>query len=128
MAFQDAPIHPEPMRKINSGLGVSKTGAMTLQVETGSVKDYQIGVTYMLASAQSHTFTSDATYAKRCFLGLINNGVTTDIWADEYLLDGLEQPADPPTGYTLIQALAWFDMDAGETDLDNATIYRRTWA
>jgi len=127
MAFQDMPLDPKLLGKIISGLAVSKTAAMTLQVATGSVENYRADTTYTLGSAQSHVFTSDSTYAKRAQLSLINNGSITDIWADEYLLDGLEGPAPPPTGYTVIQALAWFEIAAGETDLDNSTIYRRTW-
>jgi hypothetical protein len=127
MAFQDAPIHPGLLGFIMSGLGVSKTAAMTLEVATGSAEDYRIGETYTLSSSQNHVFTSDATYAKYAQISLVDNGSITDIWVDEYKLDGDEGPADPPSGYKVIQSLAWFEIAAGETNLDNSTIFRRTW-
>lgn len=127
MAFQDVPIRPEPMGKIITGLAVSKTAAMALQVAPGVVDAYWEVVLYTLESAQSHVFTSHATYAKRAQISLIGNDITTDIWVDAYLLDGLKEAADPPAGYRIIQDLVWFEIAAGETDLDNSTIYRRTW-
>ena len=127
MAFQDMPFDAKLVGFIMSGLAVSKTAAMTLQVAPGSAEDYRTATTYTLSSAQSHVFTSDVTYKKRAQISLVDNGSITDIWVDEYLLDGLEEPAYPPAGYSVIQALAWFEIPIGETDLDNATIYRRTW-
>jgi hypothetical protein len=127
MSFVDVPLYAGALGKAVAGLVLSKTGAMVLEVATGSVVDHNSGDTYTLSSAQDHVFTSDSTHAKRVQILLVENGTTTDIWVDEFLLDDLTRPADIPSGYSMILDLGWFDFEAAETDLDNATIYRREW-
>ena len=125
MAFVDKNLKAGLIGKTVSGFDISQTAAMTLQVASGSVTLHSTGVIYTLAAAESHVFTSDPSNVKRCFMGIINNGATTDLWVDEYINDGNTTQADPPAGYSLIHALAWFDIAAGETDLVNSTINRR---
>lgn len=128
MAFVDHPIDDGLIGKTVSGLAVSQPAAMQLQVATGSVLVHQTGTTYTLATAQSHTFTSDSTYKKQCFVALVDNGTTTDIWVDEYLDDGTRTRADPPTGYSVIQDLAWFEIAVSETNIvTGGTVNRRTF-
>ena len=127
MAFQDIPLKAGKSGLTVSGLSLVKTAAMTLEVAAGSVKLHKSGVTYTLGSAQSHAFASDPSLPTKIFMGLVDNGGTTDLWVDAYVDDGAKAEADPPSGYTLIVALAWFTIPAAEIDLANATIRRRTW-
>lgn len=127
MAFTDLPLSEGLVGKIVSGLALSQTAAMTLQVAAGSIALQQNGVTYTLGSAQSQVFVADATYPKQCLMAIIDNGVTTDLWVDDYVDDGLNVRGSIPAGYIFIQALAWFSIAANETDLANATINRRTF-
>lgn len=127
MAFMDLDLIAGLVGKSVSGLGMSKTAAMTLEVATGSVTTFQDAVTYTLASAQNHVFSADATNPTQVFMGLIDNGSITDLWVDTYVDDGLNQQGALPAGYKLILAFAWFSIPANETNLDNTTICRRTW-
>ena len=127
MSFSDKPLLQGLVGKTVSGLALSQTALMTLEVASGSVALQQDGVTYTLASAQSHVFTSDATFQTQCFIGLIDNGATTDIWVDEYVDDGFNTRGAIPAGYELISAVGWFAIPVNETDLANATINRRVW-
>lgn len=108
-------------------LGLSKTSAMTLELAAGSVKLHKNGVTYTLATPQSHAFSSDLALPTRVFMALVDNGANTDLWVDAYVDDGNTVQSKPPTGYRHVLDVAWFTIDAAETDLDNATIKRRTW-
>ncbi len=125
MAFVDKDLLGGLILRSMSGLVITQPAAMQLQVASGSVINLQTGVTYTLGAAQSHTFSSDPTDPSVCFVALIDNGASTDIWFDEYIDTGANTRAAVPTGYTLIQALAWFSIAAGEIDLVNATINRR---
>jgi len=127
MAFSDHELFAGLAGKTVSGLTLSKTAAMTLELATGSVILHRTGVTHTLAAAQSHVFTSDPTKPTRVFMGLVDNGTTKDLWVDSYVDDGSKIQANPPTGYSLILPVAWFTIAAGETDLANAAINRRVW-
>ena len=127
MAFTDIELNSGLAGFSISGLTLSKTALLTLEVASGSVTVHQTGSTYTLATAQDHSFTADATNSKKVFMGLIDNGTTTDLWVDSYIDDGNTQRAAPPSGYNLIREIAWFDLAANETDLDNSTIYRRAY-
>ncbi len=125
MAFQDVQLIGGQVGRTMINLAITKTAALTLQVAVGSVTLHATGVTYTLEGTQSHTFTPDATRKKMIFMGLINNGVSTDLWVDEHVVDGKLGRARVPNGYTLIQDLAWFELAAAEVDILNATVYRR---
>jgi hypothetical protein len=127
MAFVDHQINAGLCGKTVSGLGLTKTAAMTLEVASGSVTDHQTGTTYTLASAQNHVFTSDSTDPKNAFMAVIDNGSTTDLWVDEYVDDGTLMRDDPPSGYSVVLEIGWFSFAANETDLDNASINRRVY-
>lgn len=127
MAFTDMNLIAGLVGKAVTGLGLTKTAALTLEVATGSVTHHRTGTTYTLASAQSKVFTPDTTYAKQVFMAIIDNGSTTDLWVDGYLDDGLSTKGDPPSGYSEVLTIGWFLLAANETDLDNSTIYRRVY-
>jgi hypothetical protein len=127
MAFVDLPLKSGPSGLSVSGLGLSKTGPLTLELGTGSVSKHRDGLAHVLAAAQSHTFTPDPTNATRVFMALVNNGGSVDLWVDAYVDDGETVRGDPPSGYEVVLELTWFTIAAGETDLANATINRRTW-
>lgn len=127
MSFVDFPLNAGEAGLTVSGLALSQTAAMTLQVASGSATTHQDGVTHTLAAAESQTFAADATNPTEVFMALIDNGVNVDLWVDAYVDDGLTQQADVPAGYELILAFAWFSIPANETDLANVTINRRTW-
>lgn len=109
-----------------TGLGISKTGAMTLEVAAGSVdKD---GTTHVLSAAQNHIFSSNPAQITRCWIALIEDGAGgVDIWVDEFVSKSGKTRGNVPGGWNFVCELAWFDIAAGETDLDNATIVRRLW-
>jgi hypothetical protein len=100
---------------------------MTLELAAGSVNRHGTGTTFTLGAAQSHVFTSDPSLPTKVFMGLIDNGATTDLWVDAYVDDGLTVKGDPPSGYELVLEVAWFTIAAAETDLANPSIKRRTW-
>ncbi len=127
MAFQDVPLIAGLVGKSVSGLGVSQTAPMTLEVATGSVVTLEDGVTHTLSTAESQVFTADATDPKIVRMGLIDNGVNVDVWIDEYIDDGFNNGAPIPAGYEYIADIAWFQIAANETDLLNGTVSRRTW-
>lgn len=127
MAFQDAPMTACLVGKTVSGLGLSQIAAMTLEVATGSVVTHSDGVTHTLTPAVSQIFTADATYPTVVSIGLIDNGVSVDVWIDDYVDDGFNVQASIPSGYEYIADIAWFQIAANETDLSNGTINRRTW-
>lgn len=127
MSFVDQELNMGLVGKSATGLGVSQTAPMTLEVEAGEVTTFQDGVTHALSPAESQVFTADATFPKQVFMALIDDGATVDLWVDEYLDDGLNTRGAIPAGFTLIQALAWFSIAANETDLINGTINRRTF-
>ena len=127
--FADYPIIASLAGLSVSGLGLSKTAAMTLQVATGSVTPQTTGIASTLGSAQSKVFVADSTYPKQISMGLIDNGTTVDLWVDEYVDpgDGSMVQGDPPTGYRAVLALAWFTLPAGTTDLTDVVINRRVY-
>jgi hypothetical protein len=127
MAFVDQELNMGLVGKSASGLAVSQTAAMTLEVATGAITTFQDGVTHTLGAAESQLFVADATLPKQVFVGLIDDGVDVDVWIDEYLDDGFNARGPVPTGFALIQALAWFAIAANETDLINGDLYRRTF-
>lgn len=127
MGFFDQSMFAAPTGKTVSGLALTKTAAMTLEVATGSVTRQAPGVTSSLDAAESHVFTADSSLPKQVFLGLITNETDTDLWVDEYVDDGSTVRADVPTGWTLIADIGWFTIPAAETNLDNTTINRRVW-
>ncbi len=127
MAFADKPIHPHVQGKTITGLAVSKTAAMTLEVASGTIQVHQDGVTHTLDAAASHVFAADGVNITRCFMGIVTNDVTVELWVDSYVDDGITTKGDPPAGFRLLQAVAWFDIAVSETDLVNSTINRRTF-
>ncbi len=127
MTFSDKPIRPHVQGKNVTGLAASQTAAMTLQIASGSITVYQDGLTHTFSPAASHVFVADSTYVTRCFLGIVTDDVTVELWVDAYLDDGLTTKGDPPAGFRLLQAVAWFDIAISETDLVNSTINRRTF-
>ena len=127
MAFADKQLIAGVVGKTVSGLALTKTAAMTLEVATGTVTTHNDGVAHTLAAAVSHVFTADGADVTRVFMALIDNGVSVDVWIDAYVDDGLNRRADIPAGFTVIAGIAWFSIAASETDLDNSTINRRTW-
>lgn len=127
MVFSDKLLIAGLVGKTVTGLGLSQTAPMTLEVAAGTVTTHKDGVAHTLAAATPHIFTADATLSKRIFMGIIDDGVTVDLWIDEYIDDGAEVRADVPAGFTLVADVAWFSIAASETDLVNSTINRRTW-
>ncbi len=127
MAFTDRNLNAGQAGVTVSGLGLTKTAALTLEVASGSATHHDTGTTYTLGSAQNKVFTADSTDVKQVFLAIIDNGSTTDLWVDSYVEDGLTGRADPPSGYTRVLTIGWFEIAANETDLDNSTIYRRVY-
>jgi hypothetical protein len=127
MAFQDLPMKAGPSGRSVTGLALSKTAVMTLELAAGTVSVHKSGQAYTLASAQSHAFSSDPSQPTQVFMGLIDNGSITDLWVDAFVDDGKTVQAKPPSGYELVLEVAWFTIAAGETDLDNGTIHRRVW-
>jgi hypothetical protein len=127
MAFQDVPMKAGQAGRSISGLGLTKTAAMTLEVAAGSTSLHRSGVTYTLGSSQSHAFSADSTNPTQVFMGLIDNGSVTDIWVDAYVDDGKTVQGEPPAGYELVLETAWFTIAPAETDLANAAISRRVW-
>lgn len=127
MAFQDAPLIAGLVGKSVSGLALSQTAPMTLEVATGSVVTLDDGVTHTLSAAVSQAFTADATYAKNVRMALIDNGVSVDVWIDDYVDDGYNNGASIPAGYECVADIGWFQIAANETDLLNGTVSRRTW-
>ena len=127
MTFADKDMIVGQIGKTISGLTLSKTAAMTLEVASGSVTIHQDGYVYTLDTAESHAFTADTKDSTHVIMGIITNDAGTDLWIDKYVDDGKTMRGVPPTGYELILDIAWFTIDANETDLDNVTIYRRNW-
>lgn len=127
MSFADYPIVASLAGLSVSGLTLSKTAALTLEVATGTVTHTVTGLSSTLSAAQNHVFTADATYDKQVYMAIIDNGTTVDLWVDSYVDDGSKVRADPPTGYRDVLTLAWFTLSANETDLDNAIINRRVY-
>jgi len=125
MAFVDISLLGGPIGKTVVGLELSLTAAMTLEVATGTVTLHHTGGVYTLASAQSHALVADATFDTVCWVAIIDNGSSTDIWVDAYVDDGDTGRADVPGGYVEVHGLAWFTIPPGETDLANVTINRR---
>jgi hypothetical protein len=127
MAFNDVPMKAGQSGKTVSGLGLSKTGAMTLELAAGNVNLHRSGGVVTLGAAQSHAFTADPTNPTQVFMALITDGVDVDLWVDAFVDDGRTVQAKPPAGYVVAMEVAWFTIQAAETNLDNATINRRTW-
>jgi hypothetical protein len=125
--FADHPIIAGQAGLTVNGLTLSKTAALTLELATGDATPQQTGITSTLATAQDHVFVPDATYSKKIWMGLIDNGTTVDLWVDSYVDDGTKIQAEPPAGYRVVLALAWFTLPANETDLDNVVINRRVY-
>lgn len=128
MSFADKQLIAAKLSKSVTGLDLTQTAAMTLEVAIGSVTTYDDGVTHTLAVAEAHVFTADSTYLTRVLMALIDNGATVDVWIDTYVDDGLNERGGIPAGYNIIADIAWFEIAANETDLVNATINRRVWA
>lgn len=124
MSFNDVLASGGTIGKTVTGLGVTATASLTLQVADGTVLEQQTGITFTFTN-QSHTFVSDPTYPTQVFMGVIDNGTSTDLWVDAFVQNGKLNQSDVPSGYRLIQELVWFTMAVGETDLNNTTIYRR---
>ena len=127
MAFVDKQLNAGTDGKTVTALGLTKTAPMTLEVAAGSVKLHATGVTYTLAAAESHVFTADSTNPTRVLMALIDNGTTTDLWVDAYVVDGLNEKGKIPAGYSYIADIGWFDIAANETDLLNGDVNRRVW-
>lgn len=128
MAWNDLPLNAGAVGKTVSGLGLTQTAAMTLEVAAGSVVTHADGVTHTFTPLQNHTFSADATNPTQVFMGIISNGIgTVDLWVDVYVDDGFTKRADIPAGFSLVAEVAWFTIAANETDLINGTLNRRTW-
>jgi hypothetical protein len=129
MAFVDHPLHFGLAGKQVSGLGLTQTAAMTLEVASGSVVEQRTGTTHSLASAQSHVFAADGSNVTKVVVYLItDDGSNVDVWIDSFVDDGTKVHADVPSGFRVVHDIAWFDIAANETDLLNGTINRRTAA
>lgn len=129
MAFVDQELNAGLSGKTVTGLALSQTAAMTLEVATGTVSLHQDGSSHTLSAAQSHVFTADSTNPTQVFIALISDdGVNVDVWIDAYVDAGLTQHADVPTGFRVVADIAWFTIAANETDIVvNGTVNRRTW-
>jgi hypothetical protein len=63
-----------------------------------------------------------------CLLYKSGGTPEVDVWSDSFALDttllkdATNQHGPPPNGYQEIVMLAWFQIPANETDLDNTTI------
>ena len=127
--FADYPIRMGLAGLVVTGLTLSKTAAMTLELAAGDVTPQETGFASTLGAAQNHVFAADATYPKQVSVGLIDNGTTVDLWVDEYVDkgDGATIHGNPPAGYRAVLSIAWFTLEAGETDLANAVINRRVY-
>lgn len=128
MAFNDFPLDSHPLNKEITGLGVTQTAAMTLQVAAGSVTEFSTGAAHALGAAETHVFTADATYPTQVSIGLItDDGANVDVWVDSYVDDGFATHGAVPAGFRLLAGLAWFSIAANETDLINGDLNRRVW-
>ena len=127
MAFVDAPLIAGLLGKSVSGLALTQTAVMTLEVAAGEVETFQDGVTHTLGSAVSEVFTADSTFPTNVRMALIDNGANVDVWIDTYVDDGFNVGAPVPTGYVVVADIAWFQIAANEVDLLNGTVSRRTW-
>lgn len=129
MAFVNYPLDFGAAGRSVSGLDLTKTAALTLEVAAGSVTEHGTGTTHTLASAESHVFAADSTNPTQVLMAIISDdGSNVDLWVDAFVDDGTKSHADPPAGFRVVHDVAWFTLAAGETDLDNATINRRTAA
>lgn len=127
MAFTDRNLDAGRAGLTVSGLGLTKTAALTLEVASGSVTHHSTGTMYTLTSAQNKVFTADSTDIKQVFMAIIDNGTTTDLWVDSYVDDGLTGRADPPSGYIRVLTIGWLEIAVDETVIDNGTIFRRVY-
>ena len=127
MAFNDLSILDNLLGKKVTGLDVTKTGPMRLEVAAGSVLFYNTGQTFTMASGDSHTFASDSGNITRAFMAVVGSGSTASLWVDEYVDDGTNEQAAVPSGYKVIAELAWFNTPVDETNLNNTTINRRIY-
>jgi hypothetical protein len=126
MAFVDYALDYGITGKDVSGLGLTKTAAMTLEVATGSVTEQKTGTTHTLTAAQSHVFTADGSNITMVKILLItDDGSNVDVWIDTYVDDGTKIHDGCPSGFRVIHDIAWFKIAANETDLANSTINRR---
>lgn len=127
MAFIDKALIAPLMKKKVEGLAISNPDGMTLTVASGSVHLWQTGQTYVLDTEQSHTFTPHNKWKKVCFIGIISNDTTTDLWVDEYIHHGANIQGDPPDGYKLHLTLAWFEIEPNVVDFSTTVINRRVY-
>ena len=125
--FNDIPLKAGLAGLKIDGLGLTKTGVMTLALAAGSVDRHNDGGVFSLGASQSHTFVADSALPTEVFMGLISNGVDTDLWVDVYVDDGLTVRGDPPQGHELVLEAAWFTIPAAEVNLDNVSMNRRVW-
>lgn len=127
MAFKDFTINTNLLGKKITGLDVTKTGPMRLEVAVGSVLFYNTGQTFTMASGDSHIFSADSSNIKTVFMGVVGSGSAANVWIDRFVDDETNERALAPSGYKLIAELAWFDIAVDETNLNNSTINRRVY-
>jgi len=125
--FKDLALYQQALGIKVVGFDLTNPNGLTLEVSAGSVGVDRIGQTFTLASSQSHTFSSHNKWKKRCFMGVISNGTTTDLWVDEFIHDGKTNKSALPSGYTLYLTLAWFEILPGAVDFSESIINRRIY-
>lgn len=127
MPFADYPLDAHPLNKNVTGLGVTQSAPMTLEVAAGNVQEYDTGETYPLAAPEPLVFTADPVLPTQVFMAFIASDTDCYVWADTYLDDGLNGRSPFPAGYRMVIDLAWFTIAPNETDLLNGTVSRRIW-
>ncbi len=127
MPFADQPLQAAPLNKGITGLAVSQTAPMTLEVATGTITEYDTGAVHNFTPAESNAFVADATDPTQVFMAIITNDVSVDLWVDAYVDDGFNARGAIPTGFRILATVAWFSIAANETDLLNGDVFRRVW-
>jgi len=128
MAFFDQNLNAGIAGKTVSGLSLTQTAAMTLEVASGSVNLHNDGTSHVLSASQSHVFAADSTNSTEVVMNLISDdGSNVDVWIDAYVDDGLTERADVPAGFRVVSDIAWFTIAANETDLLSGSVNRRVW-
>jgi hypothetical protein len=127
MAFNDVPIAQGLLGKTITGLDVTKTSTMTLEVASGNVLIHKTGVTHTFPDTESHTFVADTNHKRDVHMSVVSNGSNVLLWIDDFIDNGNNIGARMPDGYEVVCDLAWFVMNKSETDLDNVTVNRRLY-
>jgi len=125
--FTNRPLKNERTSKEVLGFSVTNPTGLTLSVASGSARIWKTSTIYTMDTEQSHTFTPHSKWKKGIFMGIVSNGVTTDLWVDEWIHNGNIIKAQPPAGYRLWVPLAWFELLPNVDDFSTTEIFRRIY-